>query len=459
MMLTEQRPRHPVDWARQPSGDGGLFWEALQPPLYYWLLSVPLQLVKNCTLPARIILLRWLSVAFASLVIPLGFLAARVVFGDDGIALGVVTLIAAMPELMVDISRVGNESLGIALYSLLIYSTLRFLDDPTRVRHALVVGLVLGLGLLAKAYFLTTGPALALIFVWAARRRSGSGAKVLLHGILAASTALLLSGWWYFRNYSLTGTWFWQPGAQAIREKPLANLLMRIPQVDWRNVQRSVLISHIWFGGWSFLQVRGWMYKFFGAIVILAVAGLVLHAWRQLARTRAQTTFSAQSGHLLVLASFYCFFCLGLAYHALLVFASQNVSATQGWYLYCPVVAEVALATSGLLALSPKRVRRWILPSVTACFASLELYATHFILMPYYSGLIGHKSDGALAAFHIALLQEYGARTVVIRLLVDKPEWLTAPAFAACWICFLASTLALPVLSFDLGRRSQTSHQ
>ncbi len=459
----EAREQHlrsmPSEWARQPSGDRGLFWEALQPPLYYWLLSAPFRVFQDTSLPARVIMLRWLSVAIASLVVPLGFLSACAVFHDDGTALGVVALIAAMPELMVDISRVGNESLGIVLYTLLIYSTLRLLDDPTNGRHALILGWALGLGLLTKAYFLTTGPALALIFAWAAWRQRRFRAKTVLSGILAASTALVLSGWWYLRNYTLTGFWFWQSGAQAIQGKSLATLLRRIPEVDWQNVQRSVLISHIWFGGWSFLQVRGWMYKFFGDIVILAVAGLVVHAWRELARTQAQTTLEARPAHFLALTSFYCFFCLGLAYHALLMFVLQHVSATDGWYLYCPVVAEVALVTSGVFALSPRRVRQWILPFTATFFALLDLYGMHFIMVPYYSGFISHDSKGILTAFHVGILRDYRLTAVVARLLVNKPEWLTTPGFIACWLLFLASTIGLPVLSFQAGGPLHTPPQ
>src|SRR5690348_13455066 len=38
-MRQSQLRSMPLEWARQPSGDKNLFWESLQPPLYYWLAS------------------------------------------------------------------------------------------------------------------------------------------------------------------------------------------------------------------------------------------------------------------------------------------------------------------------------------------------------------------------------------------------------------------------------------
>lgn len=45
-------------------------------------------------------------------------------------ALGIVALATVMPELMINISRVANKSLSIALYTLLVYLTLKVVDGP-----------------------------------------------------------------------------------------------------------------------------------------------------------------------------------------------------------------------------------------------------------------------------------------------------------------------------------------
>jgi hypothetical protein len=153
----------PGDWARQSSGDPSLLYESLQPPLYYWLASSVLRLTARETLPGRVIAVRWFSVSLASLVVPLGFLLARRALRHDGLALGVVALVAAMPELMIDISRVANDTLAIPLYTLLVLLALKWLENPVDLKRSFHVGLALALGLLTKAYFLTAVPALAFI--------------------------------------------------------------------------------------------------------------------------------------------------------------------------------------------------------------------------------------------------------------------------------------------------------
>ena len=387
----EQLRSMPREWARQASADTGLFWEAQQPPLYYWIASGVLRLATKQSLSARVILLRWFSIAIASFFVPLGFLLARRVLRDTGLALGVVALVAAMPELMIDISRVANDSLVIPLYTLFVLLALQWLDDPAKAGRAFLAGLLFALSVLAKAYSLTAGPVLVLIplvAVWRARDRL----RIFFSGMAAAVAPVFLAGWWYLRNHRTTGMWFWLPGADRIRGVPLTRVLGRVIEVDWRNVLRSVQISHIWFGDWSFLQVRGWMYRVFWEISLLACVGLALCVFRLL---RGVEFYALPRGaDFLVLIGLYCLFCVGLAYHALLMFVLYHDSSTPGWYLYCPVAVEAILATAGLAALLPSRYARWILPTLTSCFALLELYATHFLLIPYYTGLIAHTPNG-----------------------------------------------------------------
>ena len=86
----------------------------------------------------------------ASAVIPLGFLVARKVFGDDLAALGVVALIAAMPQVMMTASHIGNDSMAIGMGSLLLFTLFQWKEEPRSMRRALALGIVLGLALLTR---------------------------------------------------------------------------------------------------------------------------------------------------------------------------------------------------------------------------------------------------------------------------------------------------------------------
>lgn len=424
----------PPSAARELAATNRLIYEAHQPPLYYWLLAPPLRATGRMSLPARVVLLRYLTVALASLAIPLGFLLARRALGHETAALGVMALVAAMPELLLNVSRISNESLAIVLYTLLVYLSLRPIESAS---SAGVLGAVLGLGVLTKVYFVTAVPALLLVLVWNLRKQG------LLRAALAFSVAALFSGWWFWRNLRLTGSWSGLMHAVALRDTSAADLLRLVPRVDWRAALDSTFVSHIWFGNWSFLQVRSWMYHFFGYVVIAAALGLLALLGRRGDKTLRD--------RLLVLLAFYGFFLLGVGYHVLMTFAVSGSSSSAGWYIYCLVVPEVVLATAGLRALVPERYGTWVLPAATLCFCALELYATHFLLLPYYTGFIAHRPDGALAAFHLGQLRGDGLATLLLRLEENKPAFIGSWFVSIAWLLFLAATLGLVAIQVRLS--------
>jgi len=86
----------PTSFAHQPTEHRFDFYEAQQPPLYYWILSVPLRLVPGWPIEERVRLFRLLSMAIASLAIPLCWLAGRRILGEAP-ALFCTALLAAAP--------------------------------------------------------------------------------------------------------------------------------------------------------------------------------------------------------------------------------------------------------------------------------------------------------------------------------------------------------------------------
>ncbi len=392
----------PREWARQPAAGPPLNYEAQQPPLYY-LLMAPIQWAAGeASLPTRVLLMRLASLLLTSLTIPLAYAAGRQVLASEGTAAGVAALIASMPGFLMISGRVTNDG-----------------------ERPLLVGALLGAGLLTKAYFLTAVPALAVAYAWKSRRR-----RAAADAAIAFLTAGAVSGWWYWRNHALTGSWSGLQQVVARRDLPLWTLAGRIPEVDWRRFFDVAFLSHIWIGNWSFLQVRSWMYRIFAWVVLAAAAGLVVRFWHA----------KSDRPNLSVLAGFYGFFWLGLCYHEL-TFSVLGLSVSTGWHVYAVVVAEALLATLGLMTLCPAGWRDWLLPAGTALFVLLDLYATHFLLLPYYTGLIAHRADGALAAFHLSQLGNGEFSLMMSRLM------LPAPATVALWLGFLIATLALPVLA------------
>ena len=49
--------------------------------------------------------------------------------------------------------------------------------------------------------------------------------------------------------------------------------------LPWTKAVDSILFSHLYFGGWSGLTVRSWMYHVFYVCIALAAAGLAMRGW------------------------------------------------------------------------------------------------------------------------------------------------------------------------------------
>src|SRR5579863_1447931 len=233
----------PPEWAFQKADHPFVFYEAQQPPLYYWLLALPLRLIGSWHLWGRVLAMRLLSMGLASLAIPLTFLAARIAMKDSR-ALLCAGLMAAAPGFAIDASRVANDSLAIALAALLCWLAMR--------RSGwVVIGLTLGAGLLTKGYFLG-------LLLGAALLAMGRGAVL----------SLAIAGWWYLRNvldgYSVAG---WQD------QTSLTQMAQAVFTVNWLNAARVTAKSFFWFGGWSFLTLKSWMYA---VVNVVGLAGAVL---------------------------------------------------------------------------------------------------------------------------------------------------------------------------------------
>lgn len=432
----------PPAWSREPVTSGPRIYEALQPPLYYWLLSGPYRLAGDAPLADRVFLLRYLSLAIASLAVPLVFLVALQVLRSPAAALGTAALLTAMPEFMIDVCRVGNECLGVVSFSGVILVSLNLVRDPVPRGTGILAGVLLGLGLLTKAYFLTAIPALGMLYAWRIWRARDKRA-IVLHAMATFGLAFALAGWWFIHNRLTTGTWSGLSESVMLRSFTWRQMLDGIGAVHWWRALDSILVSHIWFGAWTGLMVRSWMYHVLFLVAALACAGVLLAVWRSTPDLRRL---------LYPLLVFYGFFWIGQLYNVLLLFLSKGVSTSMGWYMYCVIAAEAVLLVFGLYALVPGRARKGVLPFLVLCLAALDIYTIHFLSIPYYTGLIAHRPDGPLATFHLAQLAETGPREILARLAVNKPLWLTPAAICSLWAGYAIATLAAIGLSFRLIR-------
>jgi 4-amino-4-deoxy-L-arabinose transferase-like glycosyltransferase len=459
--LQQEFRRIPREWAWESSTEPIRNYEAQQPPLYYVLFFPALRGMERLGLASRVLLLRVLSVMVSSFVIPLGYLVGRKVLRNETTALGIVALATMMPELMVNISRVGNESLAIVVYTLVVYVSLKVVDGPKRFCYLPLVGLLIGLGLLTKAYFLTALPTLFVILTICLWRYPSYWKALAWQSAVAACIILAVAGSWYWRAHQVLGSWSGLYSDAALHGTPRLELLRQIWHVNWLSAVISVALSHIWYGAWSFLRVSNAVYLAFGAVMVLVAVGtaiLIVKFWRA---TTDKEWEAPSRDHFIIVTCFYAFFCLGLAYQVLTLYISEGVSASTGWYIYCLVIPELILVCSGLRAVLPSRLHPWILPLLITAFALLDLYGMHFLLIPYYSGIISHSTvhEGVFShstlswvpAAGIQQLVQTGLTTFAERLVINKANFLTTRTLLLLWLIYCLASSGLTWSSWRRG--------
>ena len=378
--------------AHEPSKQSFQSYESQQGPLYYWLLWPLMQLAGGWNILDRVLLARLLSLLIASAAIPFVRLA-----GGPGVGLGAACFLAVSPMFAVNASRVANDCLAVSLVALLLV-----LLGARRI-NGWYVGIVLGLALLTKAYALTLIPAIALL-LW---RRS----------LLTLAVSFAIAGWWYLRNILLTGRLTgWEDDAA------LSSVVRSLPMVPWLHAAGSVFKTALWFGGWSFLTARPWMYN--ALLVILAVA--IASGWKAASRWKASWLIVA-------------FFLAGMVYDVGAEFVTHNVSAAPGWYLWSVGGAFALLIAAG--------AGRWM-AVVCALLCIFDLYSSQFIMLPYYAGFAAHgRSFAAISQWPKA----------VTRLGVPWPLWVAflaaGPAIVATLIANHEVSTAAAASRFDRAHR------
>jgi hypothetical protein len=422
-----------------------LQYEAQQPPLYYLLLTLPYLAVKGFPLPARVLILRVISLSISAAALPLAYGIARRVAAARRIAILIPVLLASFSGLLIDVCCVGNDSLAIVAGSAAVLGAVRLAGRRYRRADWMIFGTILTAALLTKAYFLAFVPLVPLLAAMQGLRKRATAGQAITGCGLALGIVALGAGWWYAHAWAVTGTLSGEMLDAATAG--LRGKLGAVWQVRWWRVLDTAAFTHIWTGGWSFLGVRSWMYRVFETFAVAAAAGVIALTARMILNAARRRIFPDDAARFAAVAGAYLLIVLGIGYFTLGAFLATGLSVGIGWYLYAAVSAEMVLLAAGFTGLAG--VRRAGGCAALLCLLALafDLYTMHFVLAPYYTGLIGHRPNGSLGAFRIGALADAGMRGICARLSVNKGPSIGPAVVAAVWAGYVSATGALMMFS------------
>ena len=271
-----------------------------------------------------------------------------------------------------EFARIGSDSLCLFLLGLIFQLTLRLIYGkcPTIMMPILLGGL-LGLGLLTKAFFLPllAGYSAFLLFrVWRVRGKTQLVRQRLLTFCLTTMPALLIGAGWYVRNFLVYGSPTGSTDSILIAQ--LGGLLPKlISHFSIHTLVSDILgiaVSWSWGGSWSLVRVSPW----------LQIPLLLIAAWLMVAYFLAARGHSVE-GPIWLPVWLTMPLLAGLFYHVLVVIALAS-NGTPGWYLNILAPFLAFAMGLGIERISRKKLGR-------AFLRGALIYAVAFLIIVMWS--------------------------------------------------------------------------
>ena len=321
---------------------GAVNWQAQHPPLYYFLMAPFYSFSKSWSLAAQLFFLRCSSylIAWIGLCLACFFTFSR---SQSPLVNSALILAPALwpylfPMWFPEMARIGNDSLVILLAACACLALKKLLETDSGIFRYTALGVIFGLGLLAKATFLPFAVVTAGFLglqVW-----QGRATPLLMHKRVYGLVAFLLSigvisGWWYLSKYIETGSALGSYDEIFLkRSGGLLNGLqhnasLRKVAIDWPFFLTS---SFVWAGTWSFVRWQPASILPITTMIWLFAAGYIGAVRNSV--VQARDCLPAWSFAALLFALFN---------HSLVCIAAYGFLGGAGWYVhsFLPILAPL----------------------------------------------------------------------------------------------------------------------
>lgn len=342
---------------------------------------------------------RWFSVFLGSVTLLSLYATAMLAFPTQRwLAVSATSVLAFLPQFVFISASFNNDNLIIAVSSVTVFWLCHLLAahaDPARPQPDVpiwkwaILGILLGLAALSKLQGLALWLLAALTGALIAWRRQ-SWRSLLRAALPVAVPALLLAGWWYWRNFSLYGDWTGLNHLAAVNGERTSPLTW----ASWWGEFRGLRYSFWGLFGWFNILLPAWIYTLLDAITLLAVLGWIFALGRW-----AVDKEPRRKHQLLVGVSLVLWMWAIIAGLALLYWISRAIGS-QARLIFPALTALIILFVKGLTVwpeiittnLSGKRqpdaLRLGSLPGVLAIFLlGCTLYTGAWIFPRTYTAL------------------------------------------------------------------------
>ena len=349
----------PTDLRLSESAQYYTNYEVHHAPLAYLLMAVPDSLLSSVPLPRRVWIVRLLASSACVWLMFRGMLALGKEAGLEGAFTAVVVFLTFSCQMFwATVAHIANDWLAVPMAVWLIVWALR--------RNAIWFAVILGLGLLSKAYFLVFVPLYVLAaLLWYPKR----------DWLALLAIPAVLAGPWYIRNLMLYGNL--SARVEESNGVTTVGALQSLVSIPWLKSIPFMARGAFWMGNSSFTDFS---IRTMNTLLLLLAAGLVLYMMR--GPRRREVILWAP----LVLFCGAMIYVTGSSYS----FTKGAATAASPWYLQAVMTPLLCLAMLGCQR-SGRAGRS--LATASVVLWGYILAATYVAkLFPLYGGFGGGRS-------------------------------------------------------------------
>jgi 4-amino-4-deoxy-L-arabinose transferase-like glycosyltransferase len=325
---------------------------------------------------------RWFSLLLGALTLWATFRLAIYAFPHSrALPLLAMALVAAIPQFLFLSASFSNDNAVIAASTFILFWLARLLakadDAPVTAWEWAVLGVALGAAALSKLQGLGLIPLSGGVVLWLAWRRRTW--RTLLDAVLFAGIpAIVIAGWWYWRNIALYGDWSGLSHLMEINGR-------REGGIDWRDFwpEFAGLRYSAWgVFGWFNILLPEWFYRVMDAVTVMGLVGAGLATGRAVVPLPNGRGSDADPRILLLLWAWLAMML------ALLLYWTAQATGSQGRLLFPAIAAFAVLLVAGLdfwLHWLPKIGQRLAWAGLLGLLAGISIYTLGWLLPAAYA--------------------------------------------------------------------------
>lgn len=368
-------------------------WQYQHPPLYYLITAPILSLTDNFSFVTQFFAIRFFSylialfgVFFAMKTLLTTKAFRSVIDQSEFFKFSALIYPLIFPEFFFEFARVGNDSLCLLLNGLLFYVLLKWLPDCFDIKKSIFIGVILGIGMLTKAFFIPIGIAVTL-FIFLHFLYNDFFKKEFLPAIKIFAAvfipALMIAGGWYLMKYLVSGDF--GGGFEANQLQHNVGFMNGFKRnLSFGGLTHGILMplaTFFWIGSWSVVRMPVTIY------LILVLSGLWIF-WNFVINLKKISIFNFNW----LIVWLLLLMLLGLFWHVLVMVALNGYGASGGHYLHILFPWFIPAIALGVMRIFKNNRQRFIFILLIACAAVFQFIAIWFH-MALFSGCAAKGED------------------------------------------------------------------